>query len=199
MKSRIITPAILISGLLTMQQSPALADAKTDGDKGIEEFRQGNLIESMQLLERSAKGGYTPAQTTLAYILDISERDEEAFNWYQQAADSNDPAGIFGLGNMYAKGEGTGRDPQKAGQLIRRAAEMAHVLAMRAYAYALENGALGFARDDTAAVEWFHRAAEAGDQVSMRRLQDAYSQGQLGLPLNPAQASVWEQKIKSDN
>lgn len=199
MKSRGITPAILISCLLTLQQSPALADAKTDGDKGIEEFRQGNLIESIQLLERSARQGYTPAQVTLAYILDISERDEEAFNWYQQAADSNDPAGIFGLGNMYAKGEGTARDPQQAGQLTRRAAEMAHAPAMRAYAYALENGTLGFTRDDAAAVEWFQKAAEAGDQVSMRRLKDAYSQGQLGLPVDPAQASAWEEKIKPNN
>ena len=136
---------------------------------------------------------------TLAYILDISERDEEAFNWYQQAADSNDPAGIFGLGNMYAKGEGTARDPQQAGQLTRRAAEMAHAPAMRAYAYALENGTLGFTRDDAAAVEWFQKAAEAGDQVSMRRLKDAYSQGQLGLPVDPAQASAWEEKIKPNN
>lgn len=199
MKSRKITPSIIFFCLLLMPQSPLLADAKTDGDRGIEAFRQGNLIESMQLLERSAKEGYTPAQVTLAYILDFSERNEEAFNWYRQAADSNDPAGIFGLGGMYAKGEGVERNAQKAGEMIRRAAEMAHLPAMRAYAYALENGALGFARDEATAVEWFRLAAEAGDQVSMRRLQDAYSQGQLGLPVDPAQASVWEDKIKPKN
>jgi len=199
MKNRIVATATFIFCLLVVPQSPALADAKTDGDRGIEEFRQGNLIESMQLLERSAKGGYVPAQVTLAYILDFSERDEEAFGWYQQAADSNDPAGIFGLGGMYAKGEGIGRDPVKAGQLTRRAAEMAHLPAMRAYAYALENGALGFTRDNAAAVEWFEKAAEAGDQVSMQRLKDAYSQGQLGLPVDPAQASAWEEKIKQSN
>ena len=199
MKYRTVATAIFIFCLLVISQSPTLADAKTDGDRGIEAFRQGNLIESMQLLERSAKAGYAPAQVTLAYILDYSERDKEAFGWYQQAADSNDPAGIFGLGGMYAKGEGVGRDPVKAGQLTRRAAEMAHLPAMRAYAYALENGALGFARDDAAAVEWFRKSAEAGDQVSMHRLKDAYSQGQLGLPVDPAQASAWEEKIKPNN
>ena len=195
MKHRIGAPAILLSCLLTMQQSPLLADARSDGDRGIEAFRQGNLIESMQLLERSALAGYVPAQVTYAYILDISERDEDAVKWYRQAAESNDPAGKFGLGGMYAKGEGVERDPQQAGLWTRQAAEMEHVPAMRAYAYALENGSLGFAQNFTLSVEWFLKAAVAGDDVSMRRLKNAYAAGQLGLPIDPVQASFWDEKI----
>jgi len=190
---------MLVTILLLLPQARALGDARTDGDLGIEAFRQGRLIEGMELLQRSAEGGYAPAQVTLAYILDFSERDREAFYWYQQAADSNDAAGIFGLGTMYAKGEGVERNPQKAGQLTRRAAQMEHLPAMRAYAYALENGALGFDRDHAAAVEWFAKAAAAGDQVSMRRLKDAYSQGQLGLPVDPQQASAWEKKLNPED
>jgi TPR repeat protein len=198
-KRRIAVTAFFATAMLVLQQSAVLADARTDGERGIESFRQGRLIESMELLEPSARGGYAPAQVTLAYILDFSERDEEAVHWYRQAAESNNASGIFGLGSMYAKGEGVERDPHKAGQLTRQAAQMEHLLAMRAYAYALQNGALGFERDLTAAVEWFLKAATAGDQVSMRRLQDAYRLGQLGLPVDPDQAAAWENKLKLNN
>jgi uncharacterized protein len=185
--------------LLVNHASPALADAKTDGDKGIAEFEKGNLMESMILLEKSAEEGYVPAQVTLAYILDSSERNDEAFKWYQKAADANDPAGLFGLGTMYAKGEGTTADPVKAGQLIERSARQVHMPAMRAYAHALEYGRLGFERDVSAAVEWYSNAADAGDYVSMRRLKQAYELGQLGLPVDPEKASEWDAESKKEN
>jgi len=179
--------------------SLALADAKSDGDKGIAEFKIGNLIESMRLLEKSAEEGYVPAQVTLAYILDQSERNSEAFKWYQQAADANDAAGLFGLGGMYAKGEGTTADPEKAGRLIERSALQNHLPAMRAYASALEYGQLGFDRDGSSAAEWYLKAANAGDDVSMSRLKEAYTSGQLGLPVDPEQASKWDAKINKEN
>jgi TPR repeat protein len=179
--------------------SSGLADAKTDGDKGIEEYRNGNLIEAMYLLEKSALKGYIPAQITLAHILDKAEQNSEAFHWYQQAAKNKDAAGLFGLGGMYAKGEGTPADPPKAGQLIKQSALLGHLPAMRAYAYALEHGQLGFSQNNSAAVEWFIKAANSGDKVSMRRLRNAYTLGQLGMPVDPEQASKWDAEINMEN
>jgi len=199
-KGHTVARTILAACLLGCSlQTPLLADAKTDGDQGIELFREGRVIEAMELLERASREGYAPAQVTLAYILDISERDDEAFEWYRQAAEANDPAGIYGLGTMYAKGEGVERDPARAGQLVKRAAEMEHLMAMRSFAYALENGGLGFDADPAAAAEWFLRAAQAGDPVAMRRLRDAYAEGQLGLPVDAEQAAQWHAKISKDN
>ncbi len=185
--------------LLMIQSSMVRADAKSDGDKGIAEYRAGNLIEGMHLLEKSAEQGYTPAQVTLAYILDKSESNNAAFKWYQEAANSNDAVGLFGLGGMYAKGEGTSPDPEKAGQLIKRSALQNHLPAMRAYANALENGQLGFSRDGISAAEWYMKAARSGDGVSMRRLKQAYTLGQLGLPVDPEQASKWDAEINRGN
>ncbi len=173
------------------------ADARSDGERGIEEYRKGNLIESMRLLQKSAAAGYAPAQTTLAFILDASEDDAQAFYWYQQAAEAGDAAGMFGLGGMYAKGEGTDKDPKRAGELIAQSAELGHVEAMRLYAHALEHGQLGLTTQSQRAAEWYRKAADAGDGLSMRRLQEAYAAGQLGLPLDPAQAEAWGEKIKS--
>ncbi len=186
---------ICLMALLLLLPSALQADAKSDGDQGIEEYRKGNLIEGMQLLEKSAAQGYAPAQTTLAYILDAAEKDTEAFYWYQKAADSNDAAGLFGLGSMYSKGEGTAKDPIKGGQLIKQAAQLDHIQAMRVYAYALEHGQLGFEPDQNRAIEWYLRAASLGDQNSMRRIKKAYTLGQLGLPVDPQQAAAWDEKI----
>ncbi|RLA11070.1 MAG: hypothetical protein DRQ59_10540, partial [Gammaproteobacteria bacterium] len=119
--------------------------------------------------------------------------------WYQQAADANDAAGLFGLGGMYSKGEGTTADLQKAGRLIERSALQNHLPAMRAYAYALEYGQLGFDPDGSAAAGWYLKAANAGDGVSMRRLKDAYASGQLGLPVDPEQAAKWDAEINKEN
>ncbi|HEY5740398.1 MAG TPA: hypothetical protein VIW27_11780, partial [Gammaproteobacteria bacterium] len=106
---RIARRAIFAACLFGALQSPLLADAQTDGERGIEAYQQGRLIEAMQLLESAAQGGYAPAQVLLAFIHDAAENDSEAFEWYQRAAEAGDAAGIFGLGSMYAKGEGVER------------------------------------------------------------------------------------------
>lgn len=178
---------------------PALtADPREDGERGIEAYRKGNLIESLELLQKSAVSGYAPAQTTLAFILDAAEADEEAVRWYREAAASNDPAGLFGLGGMIAKGEGIRKDPERAGQLIEQAARLGHVPAMRAYAHALEQGQLGFESRQEAAAEWYLQAARRNDATSIRRLEQAYTLGQLGLSIDLEAARAWKQKLDAN-
>ena len=196
---RFICKPWLFAGTIVLQlllAAPVLADAKTDGDKGIEEYRKGNLIEALGLLETSAQQGYAPAQVTLAFILDYAENDKEAFEWYQQAAEQNDAAGFFGMALMYAKGEGTEKDPVKAGELIKQSADMQHLPAMRTLAHAFEVGNYGFKKNDSDAVQWYMKAAEAGDKASMQRLKQAYSAGELGLAVNPEKASEWDRKLQ---
>ena len=193
-----VSPLLLKIVLFTqiLLSPPVLADAKTDGDKGIEEYRQGNIIEGLVLMETSAKQGYAPAQVTLAFILDHAENDKDAFYWYQQAAEQNNPAGLFGLGVMYGKGEGTDKDPIKAGELIKKSADMQHLPAMRALAYALEVGSFGFKKSEHDALQWYLKAAEAGDDFSMQRLKKAYSTGELGLAADADQAAEWDRKLQ---
>lgn len=185
----------IITILLMLFSGLAYSDATTDGENGIIEFRKGNLIEAMKLLQHSAEQGYAPAQTTLAYILDQSEEDERAFHWYQQAALQGNAEGQFGLGNMYAKGEGVELNKVKAGEWIKKSALQMHVPAMRAYAHALEYGNLGLKQDSHAAGQWYIKAANSGDNVSMRRLAQAYLRGELGFAINQQQADFWQNKL----
>lgn len=166
------------------------------GEKGIEAFRQGNLILAIKLLGKSAAQGYVPAQTTLAYILDQAEENERAFKLFQQAAKKNYPAAQFGLGNMYAKGEGTDKNPALAGQWIRKAAIQHYVPAMRAYSFALESGSLAFDRNIKQAFQWYIQCSNAGDVVCTRRLIQAYNRGDLGQPVNKEKALELRRKLQ---
>ena len=186
---------IIVSTLMLTAPATLRADARADGEKGILEYKKGNLIEAMQLLEKSAAEGYAPAQTTFAFILDLGENDAQAVHWYRQAADRNDAGGLYGLGGMYAKGEGVEKDPIKAGQLIKQAAQLDHAEAMRYYAKALESGNLGFDAAPRLAAEWYQKAAERGDKPSMHRLKQAYTSGQLGLPVDADKARAWNDKV----
>ena len=196
MKSFYIKTAILRPGLILFINllliPVALADAKTDGEKGIAEYRQGNMIAGMQLLQKSAQQGYAPAQVTLAYIMDHAEQDKEAFSWYEAAAEQNHAGGLFGLGTMYAKGEGIEKDPIEAGRLIEQSAQIGHAPAMLAYANALEYGQLGFERSNSKSVTWYLKAANASEEVAMRRLKNAYLNGELGLPIDLEEAAKWD-------
>jgi len=179
--------------------SSVFADEKTSaeqGEKGIEEFRQGNLIQAMTLLNKSAASGYAPAQSTLAYILDQAEENDRAFTLFQQAAEKNYAAAQFGLGNMYAKGEGTKKDTVVAGQWIKKSALQLHAPAMRAYAYALESGSLGFKKNTQQALHWYMKCNQATDVVCTRRLFSIYNNGELGQAVNLQKASEFKQQLE---
>jgi TPR repeat protein len=165
------------------------------GEKGIEAFRQGNLILAMDLLNKSAVKGYAPAQTTLAYIMDQAEENDRAFEWFELAAKQNYAAAQFGLGNMYAKGEGTPKDPLIAGQWIKKSALQQHAPAMRAYAYALEYGNLGFEMGPDQALHWYRLCSDAGDLVCTRRLVQAYETGDLGEPVDEDRANELRRRL----
>lgn len=149
----------------------------------------------MDLLNKSAEKGYAPAQTTLAYILDQSEEDDQAFKLFEQAAKQNYAAAQFGLGNMYAKGEGVEQDPLIAGQWIKKSAEQSHRPAMRAYAFALEFGKLGLDRNSELALHWYQLCNDAGDSVCARRLVQAYEKGDLGQPADENKADELRRRL----
>jgi hypothetical protein len=167
------------------------------GEKGIQAFAQGNLIQAMDLLDQAAQEGYAPAQSTLAYILDKADDDERAFKLFQQAAEQNHAAGQYGLGGMYAKGEGVEKNPGLAGEWIKKSAMQSYQLAMRDLAHALEKGELGFEPDISGALRWFNECSDAGDTVCKRRLAIAYSRGDLGLAVNEARAKQFFKELNT--
>jgi len=173
----------------------AMAGPQEDTARGMEAFKQDDLVEAIQWFRAAAETGYAPAQARLAYVLDKAEENEEAVRWYRKAAEQGDLDGKFGLGQMYATGEGVEPDAGRALQLISEAAEEHHVNAMHTMALSYEKGDLGLPVDYHKALVWLERGADQGDRWSIERLVQIYQQGQLGVTADLDKAKAWEKRL----
>jgi len=151
--------AILFAGPVA-----AIAGPEEDLRAGIDAFNQGDVVAAMALYRVAADAGLAEAQVRLAYILDYSEDDVGAVTWYRAAAEQGNADGQIGLGEMYAKGEGTERDLEKAVEYIELAAESGHQRAIRVLSQAYENGGLGLQADPERAAYWKKRLATEGPE-----------------------------------
>lgn len=142
--SRSFRIGILAFSLLS---SVALADPAEDMARGEEAFNKEDLSKAMEFFSKAAKQNYAPAQVRLGEILDTSEYDQEAVEWYRKAAEQGNPAGEYDLGHMYVSGEGVEENAEKALYWFRRAAEKNYLLAVKSLAHAYRKGELGLTID----------------------------------------------------
>jgi len=140
----------------------AQAGPQEDYRLGLKAYQEEDLITAMRLLRKSANEGNSSAQVLLAYILDKAEDNAQALALYTAAAEKGDPEGQFGLAEMYAAGEGTERDNEKAIFWYKRAAEGAQMRATLVLALAYLEGGLGLQPDRAVAIEWLKRGAAQG-------------------------------------
>lgn len=162
-------------------------------------FVRGDVVGAMPLLRKAADAGHAPAQVLLAQILDQAEFDREAIDYFRKAAAQGDADGEFGLGTMYAGGEGVARDAQEALRWYRLAAGRGHERAILVLALAHLRGDLGLTdrrRDDAQARQWIRAAAEKGDAQAMQGLAAALRSGDFGFVADSGQAAEWEAKLR---
>jgi len=151
MKKLISNARILL--LLTLSLGlcvPAVADdtsIEADVQAGIDAYDRGDLMAALTHYGKAAEAGSALAQARLAWIHDLSEENEAAVKWYRASADQGHPDGQYGLGEMYAKGEGVEKNPDEAFLWFTRAAENGHAQAQRVLVSAYENGLLGLTAD----------------------------------------------------
>lgn len=186
--------------MLVSYVAMAYAAPEEDFRAGSKAFDSGDVVQAMSLLRKSADAGHAPAQALLGYILDKAEFDEEALAYYRKAAQQGNAEGEFGVGAMYAAGEGVKRDPAEALKWFLRAAEKGHVLATKVLAQAYMKGELGVdeaKRGGPEALRWVRRAADLGDVPAMEHLARAYRTGGLGLAADVKQAEALEAKVRT--
>ena len=137
-----------------------VAGPEQDTELAVKEFNRGDLVASMALWRKAANAGYAPAQVWLGDILDKSEEDKEAVEWYVKAAAQGSPAGEYGLGEMYAKGEGVKKDFAEALTHILRAAEKNYLPAVTLMVEAYRTGSLGVTQNLAQANVWEAKLVE---------------------------------------
>jgi TPR repeat protein len=175
--------------------SAADPDADAAMQAGLEAWQAGDMIGALGHYHVAAEAGVALAQAKLGYIYDQSNDDEKAVYWYREAAEQMHPDGEFGLGEMYAKGEGVDQDFELAVEMYMRAAVGGHAQARRVLANAYENGALAREVSKGEALRWLKLAADSGDINAMERMVTLYRDGGLGLQPDPAQAEEWQARI----
>lgn len=171
------------------------ASAEDEYRAGLKFYQGGDVTTAMARLRKASDGGHAPAQVLLADILDQAEMNEEAVSYYRKAAEQGHPDGEYGLGNMYANGEGVKRDPVEARKWILRAAEKSHARATSTLAHAYIGGGLGFDDKDRTSEDarrWVMRAAEANYLPAMDFLAKAHRAGLMGFAVDAKQAEAWE-------
>lgn len=137
----------------------AVAGPEQDTELAEKEFARGDLVASLALWTRAGQQGYAPAQVRLGDILDKSEEDVAAVDWYRKAAAQGNAAGEYGLGQMYAKGEGVAKDFEQALSYNLRATEKNYFAAVALMMEAYRTGGLGLARDSAQAAAWEAKAS----------------------------------------
>lgn len=179
----------------------ALAGPDEDYQEGRKEFERGDQVAAIPKLKAAADQGNVRAQVLLGYILDVSEYDEEAVKYYQMAADKQDPEALYALGGMYGAGEGVKKDPKKALELVRAAAEAGYDAAVNymAQIYWERRPGVDPAAPDfnEQALVWFRRSAEKGNPAAFSYLSRCYGEGLFGLAKDPEQAKQWDAKYRT--
>lgn len=149
-----------------MLAAPVLGDdTQADIDAGFVAFQRGDVVAAIGHYQAAADAGSAEGQARLAWILDQSEQNEDAVKWYRAAADQGHADGQYGLGEMYAKGEGVEKDGSMAAKYFALAAENGHKQAQRVLINAHKNGLFGLAVDPEKAAA-LQRRLDAQEQAA---------------------------------
>jgi TonB family protein len=140
-------------------------------------------------------GRVPEGELKLAAMLDSGgefPKDEAAASkWYHLAADHGSAEAQVRYGLMMADGRGgTARDPERAYEMISRAAEQRSGPAMFTLGYAYQRGTLGRPVNYGEAIKWYEKAAAAGHPAAMVNLGLMNTDGTAGV-INYQKAYFW--------
>ncbi|MBD5371374.1 MAG: sel1 repeat family protein [Bacteroides sp.] len=79
-------------------------------------------VRARSLLERSARGGYLPAQNLLGFTLIREGEPDLGLQWIERAGMAGDPKAQSNIGYLLVAGEGVERDPEKGAWWLAQAA-----------------------------------------------------------------------------
>jgi len=173
---------IFLIVVLSLFETNVVAAPQDDYNAGRKAYLAGDVVSAMTPLRRAADAGYAPAQSLYGYILDKAEYNEEAAQYFRRAAEQGDADGQYGLGLLYATGDGIARDPAAARDWLERAASQNHGLAVVALSQAFLAGRLGFKTDpaDAAGLGWVRKAGALDSIPALSYLAQGYRSGAFG-------------------
>ena len=145
--------SLVLLGLLVVFTATVASqeDPEANYQAGRTAFLAEDLMTAISRLTPAAEAGYAPAQTLLAYIMDVSSFNDEAFSLYTKAANQGYAEGMLGLSEMYFKGEGTPPNPEQGLSWLTKAAEAGNLVALIKLARVYRRGEYGQPIDEAQA------------------------------------------------
>ena len=144
----------------------------------------------LQMLKRAADGGNVQALNAFGTItltqalskpgLADSEREavvRKSCGYFRQAAELNDPNGLYNLGMCYLHAYGIDRDREKAFSCFRTAAEAGHPEAINNLGGFYRDGIV-VEKDPVLATRWFQKSAELGNAYGQLNYALALQRGE---------------------
>ena len=192
------TSLALLCTMVVIENTSAETAAETPQAyvaKAEQSFDESDVVGAMSYYRKAAEAGYAPAQSRLAYLLDISEENEEAVTWYQKAVAQGDAEAEHGLAGMYVSADGIAQNSAEALRLFTSSANKTYPPAIRVMAAAYEKGGIGLRIDYELAREWLEKGVQLDDYWSIKRLAKAYDKGELGLRIDRQKAAQLEQQL----
>ena len=122
----------------------------------------------------------------------VAQNYNEAFKWYQKAADNGVTGAYIWLGVMYYNGQGVAQNYEKAFLWSKKAAENGAADAYVGLGIMYCKGQ-GVAQNYGEAIQWFQKAVDNGDAVAYGWLVGMYYNGQ-GVSQNYGEAFKWTKK-----
>ncbi|MDR2709289.1 MAG: sel1 repeat family protein [Elusimicrobiota bacterium] len=137
---------------------------------------------------QSAKLNDPFAICSIAYHFMLINNFEEAFEWYQKAADLGYAEAQYYLGEMYMSGQGVRQNSKLAIKWYQKAADQKYFEAQFALADFYYNN-----QEFKKAFEIYKRLAEEGNAGAQKILGDMYYSG-IGVKQNFSSAFMWYEK-----
>jgi hypothetical protein len=148
----------------------------------------------MSWWQRAATSGHARAQHALALAYldrgkDAPSNNSTAVHWLEAATTQGFPRSMYTLGKMHLIGLGVSFEPDRAFDLIHRAAQAGFPPAMYNLGKLHRDG-IGSAPDAVAAAQWFGKAAARGYAKAQSRYAHRLAEGD-GIAKDEVDALKW--------
>ncbi|MCQ0987380.1 tetratricopeptide repeat protein [Jiella marina] len=200
-----LAPASTLDGasLLAVRSCDELAaypqdPAKPAGIVGV----AWNDLDPAQAVEEcekalAAKPEDARVQFQFARALDKAKRWDEAFQWYNKAAEQDHAAAFNNLGTLYRDGDGVAQDYTKALEAFEKAAALGDVNAQNQMGRFYQFG-WGVDTNDREAAKWYLFAAKNGNATAQYNVAWMYANGR-GVEQDYETALTWYRKAAEQN
>jgi uncharacterized protein len=188
-----------VCGVLSTAHAAVISPEIEEAYKqGAADWDRGDPASAMVPLKRAADGGHPAAQALFGYLLDQSDFDLEAAEYYRKSAEQGNADGMFGLAGLLVAGDVIKQDMVEARKLYRSAAEAGHEQSVVVLAMAYLQGSIGLTEADKEsadALKSLQAAAKFDHLPSLQKLVEVYQKGGMGLPPDAAEAARLQKKV----